>query len=114
MSTSSGLLLSLSTLIVSQSTIITPLELEHDQAQKLVASGQIKSLDYSLNWINQFCNGQLVDARLYQSLDKLHYNLQLRVNENQLIDIKLNAVNGMLESMTQLPSECTQNETVTR
>ncbi|ARD23798.1 MULTISPECIES: PepSY domain-containing protein [Shewanella] len=89
-------------------------ELQHDEVQRLVTSGSIQSLDYSLTLLAQYCDGELIDASLYQEDDKWRYDLQLKLKKGHVIHLFLDATNGMPESMDQLPSECQINETATR
>ncbi|WP_299574021.1 hypothetical protein [uncultured Shewanella sp.] len=89
-------------------------ELQHDEVQRLVTSGSIRSLDYSLTLLAQYCHGELIDASLYQEDDKWRYDLQLKLKKGHVVHLNIDATNGMPESIDQLPSECRINETVTR
>lgn len=91
-----------------------PIELEHYQAKALVNSGQILSLDGTLALVNQFCQGELIDANLYQEEHKWRYDLQLKVQPGQIVNLSIDATNGQLEHSTALPSECRTHETATR
>ena len=89
------------------------IELEHYQAKALVTSGQILSLDASLAILNQYCQGQLIDAHLYQELQKWRYDLQIKIQRGQIINLSIDATTGHANPDT-LPSECQAHETVTR
>ena len=88
--------------------------LDHDKVQKLVSSGNIPSLDDYLAWVSQYCDGQLIDAQLYQDKDKWRYALQFKLTQGHVINLQLDAANDIQDSLDQLPSECTKHETVTR
>lgn len=88
--------------------------LDHDKVQKLVTSGNIRPLDDYLIWVAQYCDGQLVDAQLFQHQDKWRYDLQFKLAQGHVINLQLDAVNGMQNPLPQLPSECTKHETATR
>jgi len=106
---------SLMAITINQQDIpITALPLDHDNVQKLVFSGNIPSLDDLLAWVSQYCDGHLIDAQVYQHQDKLRYDLQFMLNQGYVINLQFDAVNGMLDSLAQLPSECTKHETATR
>ncbi|WP_144211188.1 PepSY domain-containing protein [Shewanella donghaensis] len=109
-----ALSISLLALTLSQQTYAITPELPHDEVQKLVTSGSIRSLDYSLTLLAQYCDGELIDASLYQEDDKWRYDLQLKLDKGHVIHLFLDATNGMPESIDQLPSECRINETATR
>lgn len=91
-----------------------PIELEHYQAKALVNSGQILSLNGTLAVVNQFCHGELIDAHLYQEDHKWRYDLQIKVQRGQIVNLSIDATNGQLEHSTALPSECRKHETATR
>lgn len=91
-----------------------PIELEHYQAKALVNSGQILSLNGTLAVVNQFCQGELIDAHLYQEDHKWSYDLQIKVQRGQIVNLSIDATNGQLEHSTALPSECRKHETATR
>lgn len=106
---------------VSQFTLMHPtiihagsIELEHYQAKALVNSGQILSLNGTLNMVNQFCQGELIDAHLYQEEHKWRYDLQIKVQRGQIVNLSINAINGQIEHPTALPNECRKHETATR
>ncbi|MGL4613927.1 MAG: PepSY domain-containing protein [Shewanella sp.] len=90
------------------------IELEHYQAKALVNSGQILSLDSTLAVVNQYCQGELIDAHLYQEDHKWRYDLQLKVQPGQIVNLSIDATNGQPEHPTALPSECQKHETATR
>jgi uncharacterized membrane protein YkoI len=87
---------------------------DHDNVQKLVTSGNIRSLDDYLAWVSQYCDGHLIDAQLYQYQDKWRYHLQFKLKQGHVVNLQLDAANGMQDPLTQLPSECTKHETATR
>lgn len=90
------------------------IELEHYQAKTLVRSGQILSLNGTLAIVNQFCQGELIDAHLYQEDHQWRYDLQLKVQRGHIIHLRIDATNGQPDLTIALPSECRKNETVTR
>ncbi|MGL6124429.1 MAG: PepSY domain-containing protein [Shewanella sp.] len=91
-----------------------PIELEHYQVKELVNSGQILSLNGTLAVVDQFCQGELIDAHLYQEDHKWRYDLQIKVQRGQIVNLSIDATNGQAEHSIALPSECRKNETVTR
>lgn len=91
-----------------------PIELEHYQAKALVTSGQILSLNGTLAVVSQFCQGELIDAHLYQEDHKWRYDLQIKVQRGQIVNLSLDATNGHPDHSIALPSECQKNETATR
>ncbi|MCH1929485.1 hypothetical protein L9G16_04770 [Shewanella sp. A25] len=91
-----------------------PIELEHYQAKALVSSGQILSLNGTLSVVNQYCEGELIDAHLYQDEENWRYDLQIKVQRGQTVNLSIDATNGQLEQSTALPSECRKHETATR
>lgn len=105
---------SLFTLVYPTIINAEPIELEHYQAKALVNSGQILSLNGTLEVVNQFCQGELIDAHLYQEDHKWRYDLQIKVQRGQIVNLSIDATNGQLEHSTALPSECRKNETATR
>ncbi|UJF21746.1 PepSY domain-containing protein [Shewanella sp. OMA3-2] len=107
-------LFSLSTLNANFNSAQTLYEADHNHVQKLVSAGHIRSLDECLNWLAQYCDVQLVDAQLFQEKDKWRYNLQLKLKQGHTVNLQFDAQSGTLNSLTQLPSECTQHETATR
>ncbi len=109
-----ALFLSLFAYTLSSTTHAMTNELQHDEVQRLVTSGSIRSLDYSLTLLAQYCEGELIDASLYQEDDKWRYDLQLKLKKGHVIHLSIDATNGMPESIDQLPSECQINETATR
>ncbi|MDO6618045.1 MULTISPECIES: hypothetical protein [unclassified Shewanella] len=109
-----ALLLSLLISTLTPASQAMTAELPHDEVQRLVTSGSIRSLDYSLTLLAQYCQGELIDASLYQEDDKWRYDLQLKIKKGHIIHLFLDATNGMPESIDQLPSECQINETATR
>ena len=107
--------ISLMALSINQQDIpVNEFPLDHDNVQKLVTSGNIRTLDDYLTWLSQYCDGQLVDAQLYQYGEKWRYDSQFRLAQGHVINLQLDAVNGMKHPLSQLPSECTKHETVTR
>ncbi|MGL4476516.1 MAG: PepSY domain-containing protein [Shewanella sp.] len=107
-------LFNLSILMLSSQVFSQDTELHHYQAKQLVASGHILSLDDTLTLVSHYCDGKLIDAHLYQQQDKWRYDLQLKLNAGQLIDLSIDAKTGQPSSLTPLPSECQNHETVTR
>ena len=105
---------SLSTLNAYAIDTVEMVEVDHDNVQQLVSNGDIRSLDDCLNWLAQYCDVQLVDAQLFQLNDTWRYDLQLKVRLGHVVNLQFDAQSGTLNSLTQLPSECTQHETVTR
>ncbi|MCL1090294.1 hypothetical protein L2744_11965 [Shewanella profunda] len=91
-----------------------PIELEHYQVKALVNSGQILSLNGTLAAVNQFCHGELIDAHLYQEAHKWRYDLQIKVQRGQIVNLSIDATNGQPDHSIALPSECQKNETATR
>ncbi|MBR9727704.1 PepSY domain-containing protein [Shewanella intestini] len=116
MSWFSSSIISFSILVASTNHLPESIEYdyEHDKAQQLVASGTIISLDKSLQWLGQFCYGQLIDVRLIKTEGTWLYAVEMQLVNGKEIDVRLNATNDMNNSISQLPSECIQNETVTR
>ena len=107
--------------LFSRSTLNTHLvdpqqlfEVDHDHVQQLVSQGHIRSLDDSLNWLAQYCDVQLIDAQLFQQNNTWRYDLQLQLKQGHTVNLQFDAKSGTLNSLTQLPSECTQHETATR
>lgn len=90
------------------------IELEHNQVKQLVKNGTILSLDDTLTIIHQYCSGKLIDAHLYQVNNSWRYDLQLKQPNGQIINLSLNAVNGQPVVQSPIPSECQQDEIVTR
>ncbi|ABZ78145.1 conserved hypothetical protein [Shewanella halifaxensis HAW-EB4] len=82
------------------------IEVQHYEAQTLVNSGQILSLDVTLNSIQAMCNGKLIDAHLYQHQGKWRYEVQIRTLKGQLVDLVLDASTGQLAKPAQLPASC--------
>lgn len=82
------------------------IEIQHYEAQTLVKSGQILSLDVTLSSIQAMCNGKLIDAHLYQHLGKWRYEVQIRTQKGQLVDLVLDASTGQLAKPAQLPASC--------
>ncbi|MBW8183219.1 PepSY domain-containing protein [Shewanella nanhaiensis] len=101
----SGLLALAITLATTASA--TPLiELEHNQAKQLVSTGKILSLDVTLAKTQFFCFGKLIDAHLYQEEGKWRYDLQIKTQRGQIIDLSLDASTGQPNPYLSLPSEC--------
>lgn len=91
-----------------------PIELEHSQVKALVNSGQILSLNGTLSIANQFCQGELIDAHLYQEDHKWRYDLQIKLQRGQRVNLSIDTTNGQPVDSIALPSECPKHETVTR
>lgn len=105
---------SLFTLVHPTIIYAEPIELEHYQAKALVNSGQILSLNGALSVVNQFCQGELIDAHLYQEDHKWRYDLQIKVQRGQIVNLSIDATNGQPVHSIVLPSECRKHETATR
>lgn len=86
------------------------IELEHYQAKHLVSAGKILSLDVTLSKIKYFCYGKLIDAHLYQEQGKWRYDLQIKAQRGQIIDLSLDASTGQLNPHKSLPSGCSAFE----
>ncbi|MPY25243.1 hypothetical protein FM037_03760 [Shewanella psychropiezotolerans] len=84
----------------------TLVELEHYQAKHLVSAGKILSLDVTLSKIKYFCYGKLIDAHLYQEQGKWRYDLQIKAQRGQIIDLSLDASTGQPNPTKSLPSGC--------
>ena len=82
------------------------IEVQHYEAQTLVKSGQILSLDLTLSSIQAMCHGKLIDAHLYQHHGKWRYEVQIRTLKGQLVELVLDASTGQLAKPTQLPASC--------
>ncbi|QYK04635.1 PepSY domain-containing protein [Shewanella zhangzhouensis] len=89
-------------------------ELEHYQATQLVSSGQILSLDATLQRVAAHCQGKLLDAHLFQEGDKWRYDLQFGLQRGQIIHLSVDAASGELNPDSTLPDECKNHETATR
>mgnify|MGYP000026069141 CR=1 FL=1 len=83
------------------------IEIQHYEAQTLVNSGQILSLDVTLTSIQAMCHGKLIDAHLYQDQGNWRYEIQIRTNKDQLVELLLDARTGQLAQPTRLPASCT-------
>ena len=99
-------LLALATLLPITSLATTLVELEHNQAKELVSTGKILSLDVTLTKTESFCFGKLIDAHLYQDKGKWRYDLQIKAQRGQIIDLSLDASTGQPNPNKSLPSEC--------
>ncbi|MCL1051410.1 hypothetical protein L2755_17505 [Shewanella abyssi] len=95
-------LLKLPTLVFANQKV----EVQHNQVQQLVKSGQILSLDVTLASIQAICHGKLIDAHLYQLDEKWLYVVQIRPLGEQIVELTLNAGNGQLANPTKMPSSC--------
>jgi uncharacterized membrane protein YkoI len=95
-------LLKLPTLVFANQKV----EVKHYQAQQLVQSGQILSLDVTLTGVQAICHGKLLDAHLYQQSESLHYKLQIMTSTGKVVEINLDASNGQLINSAHLPSIC--------
>ncbi|MDR8522411.1 PepSY domain-containing protein [Shewanella fidelis] len=82
-------------------------EVQHYEAQDLVNSGKILSLDVTLASIQAMCHGKLIDAHLYQEQADWRYEIQIRTNSGLLVELLLDARTGQLAQPTRLPSSCT-------
>ena len=82
------------------------IEVQHYEAQALVNSGQILSLDVTLSSIQAMCNGKLIDAHLYQHQGNWRYEIQIRTDKDQLVELLLDASNGQLAQPVRLPASC--------
>ncbi|MEI6859332.1 MAG: hypothetical protein V5788_06040 [Shewanella sp.] len=80
--------------------------LEHDQAKLLVTAGHILSLDVTLSKIKYFCYGKLIDANLYQEHGKWRYNLLIKTQRGQIVNLSLDASIGQPNPNKSLPSGC--------
>ncbi|NRB24488.1 hypothetical protein [Shewanella sp.] len=85
-------------------------ELEHYQAKHLVSAGKILSLDVTLSKIKYICYGKLVDAHLYQEQGKWRYDLQIKAQRGQIIDLSLDASTGQPNPNKSLPTGCSAFE----
>ena len=86
------------------------IELEHYQAKHLVSAGKILSLDVTLSKIKYFCYGKLIDAHLYQEQGKWRYDLQIKAQRGQIIDLSLDASTGQPNPNKSLPTGCSAFE----
>jgi uncharacterized membrane protein YkoI len=82
------------------------IELEHNQAKKLVSEGKIVSLDFALIHVEHYCSGKLLDAHLYQNQGEWLYDLQLRSDTGELISLSIDATTGKPQQYSQLPMAC--------
>lgn len=82
------------------------IELEHNQAKNLVSNGKILSLDVTLSKTKHFCYGKLIDAHLYQDKGKWRYDLQIKAQRGQIIDLSLDASTGQPNPYQSLPPGC--------
>ncbi|MGS0681579.1 PepSY domain-containing protein [Shewanella sp. 125m-7] len=82
------------------------IEVQHYEAQTLVSSGQILSLDVTLKSIQAMCHGKLLDAHLYQHQGDLRYEVQIRTDKGQRVELLLDAKTGLLTQPVQLPISC--------
>ena len=95
--------------VIAQTT-----ELHHNQAVKLVSTGQIMSLSDTLAIVNQYCRGTLMDAHLYQDGNQWRYDLELKITESQLLQLSVNASTALPEPNRPLPNDCPHHETTAR
>ena len=98
--------LALVTLLPMATSASTLIELEHNQAKRLVTTGKILSLDVTLTKTNAFCFGKLIDAHLYQDEGKWRYDLQIKTQRGQIVDLSLDASTGQPNPYKSLPSAC--------
>ncbi|MCL1074687.1 PepSY domain-containing protein [Shewanella dokdonensis] len=89
------------------------LQADHNIAKELVRNGEILSLDTTLSKLQHFCYGQLVDAHLYQQDNKWRYDLLIRIDQDTLVRLDLNASTGEHDGQP-LPEECHPYETAPR
>ncbi|MCK8047230.1 hypothetical protein MSG37_20280 [Shewanella sp. 1CM18E] len=82
------------------------IEIQHYEAQSLVSSGKILSLDVTLTSIQAMCHGKLIDAHLYQDQGDWRYEIQIRTNSGLLVELLLDASTGQLAQPTRLPASC--------
>lgn len=101
--------LCLLTAVLHQPTALAnqKIEIQHYEAQNLVSSGQILSLDVTLSSIQAMCHGKLVDAHLYQDDGNWRYEVQIRTTKGQLVELLLDASTGQLAKPTRFPASCT-------
>lgn len=99
-------LLALATTLTMPADATTLIELEHNQAKELVSTGKILSLDVTLAKTKSFCFGKLIDAHLYQEEGKWRYDLQIKAQRGQIIDLSLDASTGQPNPYKSLPNEC--------
>ncbi len=98
--------LALATLMPMTGHTSALIELEHYEAKQLVSSGKILSLDVTLSKIKHFCYGKLIDAHLYREEGKWRYDLQIKAQRGQIIDLSLDASNGQPDPYKSLPNDC--------
>lgn len=96
----------LTLILLGTSYASTSIELEHNQAKKLVSQGKILSLDLTLVHVQQYCAGKLIDAHLYQAQGRWSYDLRLKTLEGELVSLSIDAATGQLQSDQQLPLIC--------
>ncbi|AQS40134.1 hypothetical protein Sps_05062 [Shewanella psychrophila] len=101
-----SILFALGVLMPKFATGSTLVELEHYQAKHLVSAGKILSLDVTLSKTKHFCYGKLIDAHLYQEQGKWRYDLQIKAQRGQIIDLSLDASTGQPNPNKPLPSGC--------
>ncbi|WP_299795380.1 PepSY domain-containing protein [uncultured Shewanella sp.] len=99
-------LFALATLMSMKGHTTNLIELEHYEAKQLVSSGKILSLDVTLSRIKHFCYGKLIDAHLYREDGKWRYDLQIKAQHGQIIDLSLDASTGQPDPYRSLPSDC--------
>ncbi|MBT1443824.1 hypothetical protein KJI95_04685 [Shewanella sp. JM162201] len=104
----------ITSLLLQAEVAASPIELEHYEAKRLVSTGQILSLDATLERVAAFCQGKLLDAHLYQEGDKWRYDLQFGFQRGQIINLSVDATSGRLNPDSVLPDECKPHETATR
>ncbi|WP_076415708.1 PepSY domain-containing protein [Shewanella sp. UCD-KL12] len=100
------ILLALASFSIQKAQGSALIELEHYQAKHLVSAGKILSLDVTLSKSKHFCYGKLIDAHLYQEKGKWRYDLQIKSQRGQIIDLSLDASTGRPDPYKPLPSGC--------
>ncbi|MCE9677634.1 hypothetical protein LZP69_00315 [Shewanella sp. AS1] len=98
--------LSLIPILTSVTHASTLIELEHYQAQKLVDEGKILSLDFTLDNLNEYCPGKLLDANLYHKEGQWLYALQIRNDFGDLISLTIDATTGKPKQHEIQPKTC--------
>ncbi len=100
------ILLALAPFSIQKAQASALVELEHKQAKYLVSTGKILSLDVTLFKSKQFCYGKLIDAHLYQERGKWRYDLKIKSQRGQIIDLSLDASTGQPDPYKPMPSGC--------
>ncbi|MXR69741.1 hypothetical protein GNT65_13850 [Shewanella sp. JBTF-M18] len=100
-----------STFLLSVCSLLSPaatavIELEHNQAKELVSEGKILSLDLTLNQVQAYCDGKLVDAHLFHAQGHWRYDLQIKSANGELISLDIDATTGRHSTNKPLPQSC--------